>query len=76
MTTMTAENLTRSPAQVRRALKDGDEVLLTFHGKPYARVLPFDRAEQERAEMERLRALVDELQAQIDQHQEATQPAA
>lgn len=65
MTTMTAERLTRNPAVVRRALGAGDEVLLTFHGKPYARVISHGQAEQERAELERLRAEVAALRDKL-----------
>lgn len=65
MTTMTAEHLTRNPAVVRRALGEGDEVMLTFHGKPYARVISHGRVEEERAELERLRAEVEVLQAAL-----------
>lgn len=65
MTTMTAERLTRNPAVVRQALGNGDEVLLTFHGKPYARVISHDQAEQERAELERLRAEVATLRDKL-----------
>jgi antitoxin (DNA-binding transcriptional repressor) of toxin-antitoxin stability system len=70
MTTMTAEHLTRNPAVVRRALGNGDEVMLTFHGKPYARVIAHGRVEEERAELERLRAEVETLRALVGQKQE------
>jgi len=76
MTTLTAESLTRKPAAVRRALGDGEEVLLTFHGKPYGRVISHVRAEKERAELERLRAEVEELRAQLDANQLPEVPVA
>lgn len=74
MTTMTAERLSKNSGDVRRALVDGGEVMLTFHGKPYARVIPLDRAEQERAELERLRAEVEALRSKLNEDQEV--PAA
>lgn len=73
MTTMTAEHLTRTPAVVRRALGNDDEVLLTFHGKPYARVISHSRVEEERAELERLRAEVEALRSQIGEEDQGNE---
>ena len=65
MATMTAEGITRNPGDLRRALGNGDEVLLTFHGKPYARLVSHDQAEEERAELARLRAEVEALRNKL-----------
>lgn len=67
MTTMTADDLSKKTGQVRQTLIDGNEVMLTFHGKPYARVIADERVEEERAELERLRAEVERLQDQLEQ---------
>ena len=66
MTTMTAGGITRNPAAVREALRNGDEVRMTFHGKPYARVISDSRVEEERAELQRLRTEVNALQSQLN----------
>ncbi|WP_020421114.1 hypothetical protein [Amycolatopsis sp. ATCC 39116] len=65
MTTMTAERVSKNPADLRRALIAVDELILTFHGKPYAHVMTPGRAERERAELKRLRSEVEDLRAQL-----------
>ncbi|WP_431879228.1 hypothetical protein [Amycolatopsis sacchari] len=67
MTTMTAEHLSKNTGAVRRALVGGEEVRLTFHGKPYARVIADDRVQEERAELERLRAEVAALRNKLEE---------
>jgi antitoxin (DNA-binding transcriptional repressor) of toxin-antitoxin stability system len=56
MTTMTAKCLTRRPADVRRAVREGEEVRLTFHGTTFARVIDDAVVTREREELARLRA--------------------
>lgn len=67
MTTMTAEYLSKNAGDLRRSLVAGEEVELTFHGKPYARAVAADRLEEERAELERLRTQVAELQQRLQE---------
>ena len=44
MTSMTALEMQREPADLRRAVqRDGEVVALTFHGKPYGYVVPADQ---------------------------------
>jgi hypothetical protein len=61
MNTMTQECLTKSPAGLRRALVDRDELVLTFHGRAYAHAVTHDRRKRELAELEQLRAEVERL---------------
>ncbi|RSN05992.1 hypothetical protein DMC63_37935 [Streptomyces sp. WAC 05977] len=67
MTTMTAEQLSKATGTVRRALVDGDEVQLTFHNKPFARIVAHDRIEDERSELGQLRAEVETLRRQLQE---------
>lgn len=60
-TSITAKDLKQGAGIIRRAAKAGDEILVTFHSKPIARIVPDDRWVALQAELQRLRALVDEL---------------
>ncbi len=55
-TSMTSENLQRNAGMVRRVIRSGGEIELTFRSKPYGRIVPHDQLEAERAELARLRA--------------------
>lgn len=44
MPTMTAKQMQRDPMNLRNTVRrDGEVVALTFHGKPYAYVVPADQ---------------------------------
>lgn len=43
MSSMTAQEATWRPMQLRHAVQDGAVVALTFRGKPYGYVVPADR---------------------------------
>lgn len=58
MTTISSERLSDNPGEVRRSLRNGTEVTLTFRGKPFGRVVAPERIGQLEAELERLRKLV------------------
>jgi antitoxin (DNA-binding transcriptional repressor) of toxin-antitoxin stability system len=58
MTTMTSERLSKNAGDVRRALRNGTEVTLTFRGKPFGRVVAPERIDQLEAEVDRLRKLL------------------
>lgn len=63
MTTMTSEHLSDNPGEVRRSLRNGTEVVLTFRGRPFGHVVAPERIAQLEAleaEVERLRQLVSE----------------
>jgi antitoxin (DNA-binding transcriptional repressor) of toxin-antitoxin stability system len=60
MTTISSEHLSDNPGEVRRSLRNGTEVTLTFRGKPFGRVVAPERLDQLEAELERLRNLVSE----------------
>lgn len=60
MTTITSERLSDNPGAVRQAIRNGSEVTLTFRGKPFGRVVAFERLDQIEAELNRLRELVAE----------------
>lgn len=65
MTTIATDQLNRAPGTLSRALRSGEEVELTFHERPYARVVPHDDLERERAELAKLRAEVEQLRARL-----------
>lgn len=58
MTTMTSEHLSDNPGKVRRSLRNGTEVTLTFRGKPFGRVVAPERIAQLETELDRLRKLL------------------
>jgi antitoxin (DNA-binding transcriptional repressor) of toxin-antitoxin stability system len=60
MTTISSECLSDNPGAVRRSLRNGTEVTLTFRGKPFGRVVAPERIDQLEAELDRLRKLVSE----------------
>lgn len=62
--TMTSEGLQRHAGQVRRVLQSGGEIQLTYHSKPYGRIVLHDQLEAERAELARLRAEVERYRQQ------------
>lgn len=43
MPSMTAQEATWRPGQLRHAVQDGEVVALTFRGKPYGYVVPADQ---------------------------------
>lgn len=46
MPTMTAKEMSRAPMYLRNTVKrDGEVVAITFHGRPYAYVVPADQWE-------------------------------
>jgi|GEM_PF-7125048 len=65
MTTLTTRQITREPGLISRELRAGNEVSLTFHDRPYARVVPHAQIEQERAQLADLRREVEYLRSQI-----------
>ncbi|MGW5703824.1 MULTISPECIES: type II toxin-antitoxin system Phd/YefM family antitoxin [Amycolatopsis] len=77
MTTVTAHQLRAKVAVLRESMLKGEELEVTFHAKPLARVIPPARVEQERAELARLRAEVARLRRQVRQlEQQREVPAA
>lgn len=59
-TSITAKALKQGAGIIRRAMQAGDEIAVTFHSKPLARIVPNDRWEQTQAELDQLRRLVAE----------------
>ena len=55
-TRMTSESLQRNAGMVRRVIRSGGEIELTFRSKPYGRIVPHEQLEAERAELIQLRA--------------------
>lgn len=55
-TTLTAREMARRGGEVRRALQRGEQVHITFHDKPWARVVPDDFVDRLEGEIARLRA--------------------
>jgi antitoxin (DNA-binding transcriptional repressor) of toxin-antitoxin stability system len=75
MTTMTSERLSKKTGEIRRALREGAEIVLTFRGTPFGRVVPSGRIDQLEAELDRLRKLVAEY-GLTDQAQQVQEVAA
>lgn len=71
MATMAATDIKARSGAIRKALNRGEELLLTFHNKPWALVLPYQEATQLRTENARLTAEVEALRAKLAEHQEA-----
>lgn len=65
MTTITTDQLGRSPGIVSRAVRMQREINMTFHGRPVARIVPHEHIERERAELAHLRTEVEELRAKL-----------
>lgn len=59
-TSITAKALKQGAGIIRRAMQAGDEIAVTFHSKPLARIVPDERWEQTQAELDQLRRLVAE----------------
>jgi prevent-host-death family protein len=57
-TSITVKALKQGAGIIRRAMQAGDEIAVTFHSKPLARIIPDERWEQTQAELDRLRDLV------------------
>lgn len=55
---MSSDELSRKIGKIRKVVEPGGEILVTFHGRPMARVMSDQRWQQVQAELERLRALV------------------
>ncbi len=62
MATMAASAIRARSGDIRRALKNGEQVHLTFHDKPWARVIPDDYLTALEIENARLRAHLAELE--------------
>lgn len=69
MTSMTSEYAGKHIAKIRQIVASGSEVVLTFHGKPYAHVI----TPEERAELDRLRQEVAELRREAGWRQNLRQ---
>lgn len=72
-TSITVRELKQSAGIIRRAMQIGDELRVTFHSKPLARIVPDNRWEETQAELNRLRKLAAK-HGLIDEAEEA--PAA
>jgi antitoxin (DNA-binding transcriptional repressor) of toxin-antitoxin stability system len=72
MTTIGVYQLKQQAGVVRRTMREGNELAITFHAKPIGVLVPHDQREQERAELERLRAEVEALRAKLGQNPEVT----
>jgi antitoxin (DNA-binding transcriptional repressor) of toxin-antitoxin stability system len=66
MTPLTATEFSKRTGEVHRALRRGEEVPITFRGKPYARVFADDWIQQERAERERQREQLERQAAELE----------
>lgn len=62
MTTMSTTGVHASPGEIRRVIREGGEIDLTWHGRPYARIVPLELLAAERAELARLRSQLEEYQ--------------
>lgn len=58
MTTMSSEHLNKNAGEVRRSLRSGTEVTLTFRGKPFGRVVAPERIVQLETQLDLLRGLL------------------
>lgn len=65
-TSITAKGLKRSVGTIRRAMEAGDEIAVTFHSKPLARIVPDSRWEEAQEELTTLRNEVETLRSKID----------
>jgi antitoxin (DNA-binding transcriptional repressor) of toxin-antitoxin stability system len=65
MTTLTAYQLKTQVGLVRESMVRGEELAVTYHSKPLARIIPDARVEQERAELAELRAEVERLRRRV-----------
>lgn len=55
---MSSDELSRKIGKIRKVVEPGGEIVVTFHGRPMARVMSDERWRQVQAELARLRALV------------------
>ncbi|GAA0645788.1 hypothetical protein GCM10010174_81020 [Kutzneria viridogrisea] len=60
MTTISTHQLKQHAGVLRRTMLDGKELAITFHSKLIGVLVPHDRLEQERAELQQLRKLAAE----------------
>lgn len=65
MTTISTHQLKQQAGVLRRTMRDGNELAITFHSKLIGVLVPHDRLEQERAELELLRTRVAELEGAV-----------
>jgi|GEM_PF-4516581 len=56
MTSMTAMGMSYRPGELRKTVKSGETVELTFHGHPYATVVPTELWERAQAALAREQA--------------------
>lgn len=71
MLTIDSKELSKRPMRLRHAVRDGDEVGLTFRSALYAAVVPWQQREDELGELEELRVRVAELEQQLKASGEA-----
>lgn len=62
MVTIDWTEVSQRPMRLRHAVRDGQEVSLTFRNASYAAVVPWDQRQAELDELEALRARVAELE--------------
>lgn len=60
MPSMTAQEATWRPGQMRHAVQAGESVALTFRGRAYGRVVPVDWYERAAAALAREEAAIEE----------------
>lgn len=65
-TRITAKALKHGSGIIRRAVQAGDEIAVTFHSKPLARIVPDSRWEETQAELDSLREEVEVLRSKLD----------
>jgi len=56
--TLTTRELHHNGGELRRTVKHGGQLVVTFHNKPFARVVPAEHYDELTAELERLRAQI------------------
>jgi prevent-host-death family protein len=74
-TSIAVKALKQGAGIIRRAMQAGDEIAVTFHSKPLARIVPDQRWEETQAELDRLRKLVAQ-HGLLDQPKRAEEVAA
>jgi antitoxin (DNA-binding transcriptional repressor) of toxin-antitoxin stability system len=57
-TSITVKALGQEPGVIRRAVLADEEIAVTFHSKPLARIVPDHRWQETQSELARLRELV------------------
>lgn len=57
--------LRQQPRLLRKTVSEGEEAGISFHARVYGVLVPFDKLQRERDELAKLRARVEELEAQL-----------